>query len=163
MWWRWSCWCSWCCWRTSSCGSFSLSVETPNGVQHLAEMTGTSSWWSRPKRSIIGHGYERFTSYLTALALFILLSNLMGLVHQGWSRRLRADITVPLGLRADHVRSTTTTTACAPNSLGTSSSSRRGCCGGCRGCCFRLRLFRTARVCFRSRCVYTRTCLPAIC
>ena len=30
--------------------------------------------------SIIGHGYERFTAYLTVLTLFILIGNLMGLV-----------------------------------------------------------------------------------
>ena len=30
--------------------------------------------------SIIGHGYERFVGYLTTLALFILVMNLIGLV-----------------------------------------------------------------------------------
>jgi len=71
----------------------SLSVETPNGVQHLAEMT--NEFVVEQTESIIGHGYERFTSYLTALALFILLSNLMGLVPGLESPT--ADITVPLG------------------------------------------------------------------
>jgi len=55
-----------------------LSVETPGAVQHFAEMThefvGTQS------EGIIGHGYERFISYLTVLLLFILTANLMGLV-----------------------------------------------------------------------------------
>src|ERR1700748_1490468 len=45
---------------------------------------------------IIGHGYEKFTGYLTALALFILLSNLAGLVPGFESPT--ADVTVPLGL-----------------------------------------------------------------
>jgi F-type H+-transporting ATPase subunit a len=57
---------------------FTLSVETPGAVQHLAEIThefvGTQS------ESIIGHGSERFIAYLTALLLFILLGNLIGLV-----------------------------------------------------------------------------------
>jgi len=35
---------------------------------------------------IIGHEHVRFNSYLTALALFILVGNLMGLVP-GWSLR----------------------------------------------------------------------------
>ena len=35
---------------------------------------------SNQSESIIGHGYERFTSFVTALFLFILLSNLLGLV-----------------------------------------------------------------------------------
>jgi F-type H+-transporting ATPase subunit a len=56
----------------------SLSVETPGGLQHVAEMT--HEFVSEQSESIIGHGYERFASYLTALFLFILLSNLMGLV-----------------------------------------------------------------------------------
>lgn len=71
----------------------SLSVETPNGVQHLAEIT--NEFVVEQTESIIGHGYERFTSYLTALALFILLSNLMGLIPGLESPT--ADITVPLG------------------------------------------------------------------
>jgi F-type H+-transporting ATPase subunit a len=57
---------------------FTLSVETPGAVQHLAEMT--HEFVGAQSESIIGHGYERFTAYLTALLLFILLGNLMGLV-----------------------------------------------------------------------------------
>ena len=56
----------------------SLSVEKPAAVQHLAEMT--NEFVSEQGESIIGHGYERFVSYLTVLVLFILLANLMGLV-----------------------------------------------------------------------------------
>jgi F-type H+-transporting ATPase subunit a len=73
---------------------FSLSVETPGSVQHLAEIT--NEFVVDQSEQIIGHGYERFTSYLTALALFILLGNLMGLVPGLESPT--ADITVPLGL-----------------------------------------------------------------
>jgi F-type H+-transporting ATPase subunit a len=55
-----------------------LSVEQPAPVQHLAEMT--NEFVSEQAESIIGHGSERFISYLTALLLFILLANLMGIV-----------------------------------------------------------------------------------
>ncbi|MEO7028211.1 MAG: F0F1 ATP synthase subunit A [Acidobacteriaceae bacterium] len=68
-------------------------VEKPNGVQHLAEIT--NEFVVEQTESIIGHGYERFTSYLTALALFILLANLMGLIPGLESPT--ADVTVPLG------------------------------------------------------------------
>lgn len=70
-----------------------LSVETPGGVQHLAEMT--QEFISEQSESIIGHGWEKFTSYLTALFLFILIANLMGLVPGLESPT--ADVTVPLG------------------------------------------------------------------
>jgi F-type H+-transporting ATPase subunit a len=70
-----------------------LSVEKPGGVQHLAEMT--HEFVSEQGESIIGHGYERFSSYLTALFLFILLANLMGLVPGLESPT--ADVVVPLG------------------------------------------------------------------
>ena len=72
----------------------SLSVETPNGVQHLAEIS--REFVADQGEQIIGHGYEKFTGYLTALALFILLSNLAGLVPGFESPT--ADVTVPLGL-----------------------------------------------------------------
>ena len=55
-----------------------LSVEKPAAVQHLAEMT--NEFVSEQGESIIGHGYERFVSYLTVLVLFVLMANLMGLV-----------------------------------------------------------------------------------
>lgn len=70
-----------------------LSVETPGGVQHLAEMT--NEFVSSQGEQIIGHGYERFTGYLTALFLFILLSNLMGLIPGLMSPT--AAVSVPLG------------------------------------------------------------------
>jgi F-type H+-transporting ATPase subunit a len=56
----------------------SLSVESPGVVQHVAEMT--NEFVGSQSESIIGHGYERFTTYLTVLVLFILAGNLMGLV-----------------------------------------------------------------------------------
>jgi F-type H+-transporting ATPase subunit a len=70
-----------------------LSVEKPGAVQHLAEMT--NEFVSDQGEQIIGHGSERFVSYLTALFLFILLSNLMGLVPGLESPT--AVVTVPLG------------------------------------------------------------------
>ncbi|HEY0263877.1 MAG TPA: F0F1 ATP synthase subunit A [Granulicella sp.] len=70
-----------------------LSVETPNGFQHLAEMT--HEFVNEQGESIIGHGHEKFTSYLTALFLFILLANLIGLIPGLESPT--ADVVVPLG------------------------------------------------------------------
>lgn len=72
----------------------SLSVEKPGPVQHLAEMT--HEFVSEQGEQIIGHGSERFTTYLTALLLFILLSNLIGLASP-WLESPTADVTVPLG------------------------------------------------------------------
>jgi F-type H+-transporting ATPase subunit a len=70
-----------------------LSVEKPGPVQHLAEMT--NEFVTDQGEQIIGHGSERFVSYLTALFLFILLSNLMGLVPGLESPT--ANVVVPLG------------------------------------------------------------------
>ncbi len=70
-----------------------LSVETPGGVQHLAEMT--HEFVSDQGEQIIGHGFERFTGYLTALFLFILLANLAGLIPGLASPT--ANVSVPLG------------------------------------------------------------------
>jgi len=70
-----------------------LNVEKPGGVQHLAEMT--NEFVSEQGEQIIGHGFERFTGYLTVLGLFILVANLMGLVPGLESPT--ADVVVPLG------------------------------------------------------------------
>jgi len=70
-----------------------LNVEKPNGVQHLAEIT--HEFVSEQSEQIIGHGSERFISYLTALGLFILLANLMGIVPGLQSPT--ANVVVPLG------------------------------------------------------------------
>jgi len=71
----------------------SLSVEKPTAVQHLAEMT--HEFVSDQGEQIIGHGFERFVSYLTTLFLFILLSNLLGLIPGLQSPT--ANVVVPLG------------------------------------------------------------------
>lgn len=73
----------------------SLSVEQPGAVQHVAEMT--HEFISEQSESIIGHGSERFTTYLTTLFLFILLANMMGLASP-WFESPTANVTVPLGL-----------------------------------------------------------------
>ena len=70
-----------------------LQVEKPSGMQHLAEMT--HEFVSEQGEQIIGHGSERFTSYLTALGLFILLANLMGIIPGLESPT--ANAVVPLG------------------------------------------------------------------
>lgn len=70
-----------------------LSVEKPAPVQHLAEMT--HEFVSEQGEQIIGHGSERFVAYLTTLLLFILLSNLMGLIPGLESPT--ANVVVPLG------------------------------------------------------------------
>ena len=62
-------------------------------MQHLAEMT--HEFVSDQGESVIGHGYERFVSYLTVLGLFILVGNLMGLVPGLESPT--ANVVVPLG------------------------------------------------------------------
>lgn len=72
----------------------SLSVETPGGVQHLAEMT--HEFVAGQSEQIIGHGYERFLGFLTTLLLFILLCNLVGLIPGLESPT--SVVAVPLGL-----------------------------------------------------------------
>jgi F-type H+-transporting ATPase subunit a len=75
---------------------FSLSVEKPGAIQHTAEMI--HGFVGEQSESIIGHGYERFVSYLTVLFLFILLGNLLGLVPGLESPT--ASPVVPLGFAA---------------------------------------------------------------
>jgi F-type H+-transporting ATPase subunit a len=70
-----------------------LSIERPAPAQHLAEMT--HEFVSEQGEQIIGHGFERFVSYLTVLGLFILLANLMGLIPGLESPT--ANAVVPLG------------------------------------------------------------------
>ena len=134
----------------------SLSIESPGGVQHLAEMT--HEFVSEQGESIIGHGHERFTSYLTVLLLFILLCNLIGLVPGLESPT--ANPVVPLGFalvtfvyyQYHGVR------ANGPAYI----KQFLGPVWWLRGCCSRLRSSRTWRVCSRLPCVSTRTCLPVI-
>lgn len=72
----------------------SLSVEKPSAVQHSAELV--HEFVSGQGESIVGHGYERFVSYLSVLVLFILTMNLIGLVPGLESPT--ATPVVPLGL-----------------------------------------------------------------
>ncbi|HVN92843.1 MAG TPA: F0F1 ATP synthase subunit A [Terracidiphilus sp.] len=55
-----------------------LSVERPNPAQQLAEMIheGVGDLGEQ----VVGHGFERFQAFVTCIALFILLNNLVGLV-----------------------------------------------------------------------------------
>ena len=71
----------------------SLSVDKPNAVQHAAE--AVHGFVFDQSESIIGHGHERFLTFVTVLGLFILLSNLIGLVPGLESPT--ADVVVPLG------------------------------------------------------------------
>ncbi len=56
----------------------SLSVEKPGPIQQIAEMI--HGFVSSQADSIIGHGYERYVMFITCVALFILLGNLVGMV-----------------------------------------------------------------------------------
>jgi F-type H+-transporting ATPase subunit a len=71
----------------------SLSVEKPSPLQHAAE--AINGFVTDQSESIIGHGYERFVSYISALLLFILLCNLVGLIPGLESPT--ANLVVPLG------------------------------------------------------------------
>jgi len=56
----------------------SLSVEKPGSVQQLAEMI--HEFTGGQADQIIGHGYERFQSFVTVIFLFIVCCNLVGLI-----------------------------------------------------------------------------------
>jgi F-type H+-transporting ATPase subunit a len=56
----------------------SLSVESPGGLQHMFE--GINGFIEGQSRDVIGHHSERFTPFLVTLGLFILISNLFGVV-----------------------------------------------------------------------------------
>ena len=70
-----------------------LNVERPNTAQHFAEMT--NEFVTEQSEAIIGHGYEPFLSFLTVLAIFILFSNLLGLIPG--LKSPTADVVVPFG------------------------------------------------------------------
>lgn len=55
-----------------------LSVEKPRGLQHIAE--SLNEFIADQGESIIGHHSSRFVPFLTALFLFILVGNLIGLI-----------------------------------------------------------------------------------
>jgi len=56
----------------------SLSVESPNPAQQIAEMIHDAI--GGQAEQIIGHGYERFQSFVTCIFLFVLINNLIGLI-----------------------------------------------------------------------------------
>lgn len=70
-----------------------LSVERPGAVQHIAE--STHEFVAGYARELIGHGSQQFVPFLTAILLFILGSNLMGVVPTLESPT--ANPSVPLG------------------------------------------------------------------
>ena len=70
-----------------------LSVESPGGLQHIVE--GLHGFIQNQSEEIIGHHSERFTPFLMALGLFILICNLMGLIPGFESPT--ANPAVPLG------------------------------------------------------------------
>jgi F-type H+-transporting ATPase subunit a len=72
-----------------------ISVDSPGGVQHLFELT--EEFVDQQSQEIIpAHGTEKFTPFLVALGLFILLANLLGLVPGFESPTATAS--VPFGL-----------------------------------------------------------------
>ncbi len=56
----------------------SLSVESPNPAQQVAEMI--HEFVGGQAESVIGHGYERFQAFVTCVLLFVLFNNLIGLL-----------------------------------------------------------------------------------
>ena len=73
---------------------FSLNVENPGPVQQIAEMI--HGFVSDQGESIIGHGYQRYVMFATCVLLFVLISNLLGMVPGLLAPTSVA--TVPLGL-----------------------------------------------------------------
>ena len=55
-----------------------LSVENPGGLQHVAE--GINGFFSNLGEELIGHEYRKFVPYISALGIYILSCNLIGLV-----------------------------------------------------------------------------------
>lgn len=55
-----------------------LSVESPGALQHIFE--GFHGFVEGQSSDVIGHHSERFTPFLVALGLFILVGNLLGLI-----------------------------------------------------------------------------------
>jgi F-type H+-transporting ATPase subunit a len=71
----------------------SLSVDKPGALQHIFELTHGAV--EDQGHEIIGHGSSAFTPFLMTLALFILISNLIGLIP-GFESPTAVPI-VPLG------------------------------------------------------------------
>ena len=55
-----------------------LSVENPGSLQHIFE--GFNGFVEGQSHDVIGHHSERFTPFLVTLGLFVLISNLLGLI-----------------------------------------------------------------------------------
>jgi F-type H+-transporting ATPase subunit a len=55
-----------------------LSVENPGAMQHVVE--GLNSFVASQAHEVIGHGYERYVGYLTALFLYILVNCIIGVI-----------------------------------------------------------------------------------
>jgi len=72
----------------------SLNVENPGPIQQIAEML--HGFVSDQADSIIGHGSQRFVMFTTCVLLFVLLSNLLGMVPGLLAPTSVA--TVPLGV-----------------------------------------------------------------
>jgi len=72
----------------------SLNVENPGPIQQLAEML--HGFVSGQAESIIGHGSQQFVMFTTVVLIFVLLSNLLGMVPGLIAPTSRA--TVPLGV-----------------------------------------------------------------
>jgi F-type H+-transporting ATPase subunit a len=70
-----------------------LSVEDPGGIQHAFE--GIYGFFDQLGDSMIGHGHEQYTPFLMMLGMYILTSNLIGMVPGFVSPT--ASPTVPLG------------------------------------------------------------------
>jgi F-type H+-transporting ATPase subunit a len=73
---------------------FSLSVENPGPIQQIAEMI--HGFVSDQADSIIGHGSQRYVMFATSVVLFVLTSNLLGMVPGFLAPTSIA--TVPLGV-----------------------------------------------------------------
>jgi F-type H+-transporting ATPase subunit a len=56
----------------------SFSVDNPGVLQHMME--GLDGFVAKQGNEIIGHGYERYTGYLTVLGIFILVCCLIGVI-----------------------------------------------------------------------------------
>jgi F-type H+-transporting ATPase subunit a len=70
-----------------------LSVDRPGALQHIME--GLHGFIEGQSQEIIGHHSEKFTPFLVTMGLFILLSNLIGMVPAFESPT--ANPSVPLG------------------------------------------------------------------
>jgi F-type H+-transporting ATPase subunit a len=55
-----------------------LSVDRPGGLQHIFE--GVHGFVAAQTEEIVGHHSDRFVPFLSALALFILICNLIGVI-----------------------------------------------------------------------------------